>query len=563
MEQRDYAQDLPLEPPEGLIPWLRQKGKLQTHLLRYKADRVANPLSGEWEKMVELKCSGCGGTMYANRVEGGNCHNGYASAPFGYFDPVSKHEVISGNTVKCPMCGERVRVYHTGQCRSGVTMEEQWPLCVIRLEEKLVLVGWYVSLYVDRNVVENILVRPYEAYVVEEKNVVRLMGYFKCLSSVNFFDHWEQRKTCLDNWGEAPLIYPWDPAILNGSTAENSKLDLYMKMAKEKYPVTYLRIWQRHRNIENLVAQGCGFLVGELIESESKRYSYQRAKGVPKLDSICWKEVRPSKMLGLDKDAFQLCRDMKWDPTTLQFYRNCMEKGVKLRLPEDLKDCIDAKIWWCNSLLKDGLPMMRCVRYLKKQKALDKRADSNILKDYWIIAKRAGYDLADEHVRFPKNLMREHDRLVEEERVRREAELKKEREELKKEREELNKKLAEGFRKRSEEFSRFNWSRGGLLIRLCESPEELEKEGKLLHHCVANYKETHAAGGSVIFFIRKEEEPDTPYFTLELNIKTLTVNQNRGNCNCNRTEQVEEFENAWLERIQKLNKSKKTEVKIA
>ena len=67
----------------------------------------------------------------------------------------------------------------------------------------------------------------------------------------------------------------------------------------------------------------------------------------------------------------------------------------------------------------------------------------------------------------------------------------------------------------------------------------------------------------MIFFIRKKKEPDTPYFTLELDIKTLTVNQNRGNCNCARTKQVEEFESAWLEHIQKLNKSKKTEVKIA
>lgn len=556
MEQRDYSKDLPLEPPEGLIPWLKSKGKFGSHMIRYKAARVLDPLTDQWEKAVELKCSGCGQTMYAARVEAGGCHNSCAPAPFGYLDPVTKHAVISGNKVHCPMCECSAEAVHVTNCRYGRTLANEWPMTVERLEDKLVLIGWYVSQDVDRDNVETISVRPYEAYVVEQKKVVQLMGYMKCMSTISFFGHWEQRKTCLDNWGNAPVVYPWDPAILEGSTAENSKLDLYMKQEKEKYPVTYLRVWQRHRNIENLVVQGCGFLVGELIRSESYRYSYQRARGVPKLDEIRWKEVRPSKMLGLDKDAFQFCRDMKWELTTLIFYRNCMENGVKLRLPEDLKDCIDAKTWWCNRILEEGLPMMRCVRYLKKQKALDMRADNNILDDYWVIARREGYDLDDDHVRFPKNLMREHDRLVQEQRLREEAE-------RRKEREEQNRKLKEGFKKRAKELKRFNWTRGSLLIRLCEVPEELDQEGKALNHCVATYKNSHAEGQRVIFFIRKVKEPDKPYFTLELNVKDLLVVQNRGKCNCSRTKQVEEFETAWLEHIRALGKEKKKRGNVA
>lgn len=556
MEQRDYSKDLPLEPPEGLLPWLKSKGKFGNHMIRYKASRVLDPLTDQWEKAVELRCSGCGQTMYAARVEAEGCHNSCAPAPFGYLDPVTKHAVISGNKVHCPMCECPAEAVHVTNCRYGKTLESEWPMTVERLEDKLVLIGWYVSQYVDRDNVETISVRPYEAYVVEQKKVIRLMGYMKCMSSISFFGHWEQRKTCLDNWGLAPVVYPWNPAILEGSTAENSKLDLYMKQAKEKYPVTYLRVWQRHRNIENLVVQGCGFLVGELIRSESHRYSYQRARGVPKLEEIRWKEVRPSKMLGLDKEAFQFCRDMKWELTTLIFYRNCMENGVKLRLPEDLKDCIDAKTWWCNRILEEGLPMMRCVRYLKKQKVLDKRVDSNILDDYWRIARREGYDLEDDHVRFPKNLMREHDRLVQEQRLREEAK-------RRKEREEQNRKLKEGFKKRTKELKCFNWTRGSLLIRLCEAPEELDQEGKALNHCVASYKNSHAEGQRVIFFIRKVKEQDKPYFTLELNVKDLLVVQNRGKCNCSRTKQVEEFETAWLEHIRALGKEKKKRGNVA
>ncbi len=556
MEQRNYAEDLPLEPPEDLIEWLQKQGKFKTHLLRYKAARVQDPLTDQWEKMVELKCSGCGQTMYAGRIDAGGCRSSCAPAPFGYLDPVTNHAVTSGNHVKCPMCGCSVEAVHVGSCRYGRTMGEAWPMVVTRLEDRLVLIGWYVGQFADKDAVEEISVKPYEAYVVEEKKVIRLMGYIKCLSAIRFFGHWEQRKTCLDNWGAAPLVYPWDPAILEGSTAENSKLDLYMKQAEKNYPVTYLRIWQRHRNLENLVMQGCGKLVGELIDEESHRYSYQRARGIPHMDSIRWKEVRPSKMLGLDAGAFRHCRDMEWDPATLRFYQNCREKGVTLRLPEDLADCIEAKTWWCNRILEEGLPMMRCVRYLKKQKALDKRVDNHILDDYWRSAGREGYDLTDEHVRFPKNVMREHDRLMEAERVRREMA-------KEQEREELNRKMTEGFRKRSKEFSRFNWQNGGLLIRMCEAPEELDAEGKALSHCVAGYKNTHATGGSVIFFIRKAREPDKPYFTLELDIKTLEVKQNRGKCNCVRTKQVEAFETAWLEHIKAVSRKTKKRGNVA
>lgn len=557
MEQRDYSKDLPLEPPEGLISWLKEKGKFRTHVLRYRAARVQEPLSGEWEKVAELKCSGCGGTMYASRIDAEGCHNNYSPAPFGYLDPETGKDVISGNTVKCPMCGETVKVYHSRSFQKGATIEERWPMVITRLEDKLVLMGWCISHFVSKDLTEEIITHPYEAYVVEEKKVIRLMGYIKCISTISFYGHWEQRKTCLDNWGDAELVYPWDPAILQGSTAENSKLDLYMRQAKTRYPVTYLRLWQRHRNVENLVMQGCGYLLGEMIRTECYTCSYERAKGIPKLEDIHWKETRPSKMLGLDGETFRFCRDMRWDPPTLHFFINCRFKGVKLQLPKDLADCVNTGTWWCGRLLDEGLPMMRCVRYLKKQQTRDKRADRNILDDYWRIARQQGYDLKDEHVRFPKDLMREHDRLVREQRMREEAE-------LKKKRDELNLHLQKAFRERLNELERFGWHSGGLFIRPCAAPEELDREGKALNHCVATYKQKHAKGPEAIFFIRKEKEPDKPWFTLELNVKGLTVVQNRGKCNCARTAQVEKFEQDWLEHIRTIKQpKKKKEDKIA
>ena len=541
MEQHDYAAELPQEPPEGLIPWMQKQGKLQEHVIWYKAAWVHDPLTGQRKRMAELRCSACGDTMYADR-------NPDPGRTFGYFDPESGHPVSDGNRVRCPMCGCAAEALHIG--RGGHWGKEYWPLTVTRVGDKLALVGWCVGKFISCEGEESISCRRYEAYVVEERKVVRLMGYIKWMSCISFFGHWEQRKTCLDNWGEADLVYPWDRRLLIGSTAENSKLDLYMRAAKKPYPVTYLRLWQRHRNLENLIMQGCGALVGEMIWAESCRYSYERARGVPNLPEIDWKEKRPAKMLGLTGEEFRFCREFKWTPEELQFYRLCRETGIRLRIPEDLADCKAAGLHWCRWVIeKERAPLLRTVRYLKRQRTKDRRADGHILDDYWRIAKSEGYDLTDEHVRFPKDLLRAHDRVAEERRVREEAQ-------RARDRAEKNEKLREAFAARLEALAPLAWQCGSILIRPCAAPEELDAEGKALSHCVATYKNKHASGQTAIFFVRKKTDPDKPWFTLELNLKDLTVVQNRGKCNCARTKAVEVFETAWLDHIRPMKRKK-------
>ena len=53
-------------------------------------------------------------------------------------------------------------------------------------------------------------------------------------------------------------------------------------------------------------------------------------------------------------------------------------------------------------------------------------------------------------------------------------------------------------------------------------------------------------GQTAIFFLRREEDPDKPWYTLELDEKELTVKQNRGFQNCARTAEVEAFEKKWV-----------------
>ena len=54
-------------------------------------------------------------------------------------------------------------------------------------------------------------------------------------------------------------------------------------------------------------------------------------------------------------------------------------------------------------------------------------------------------------------------------------------------------------------------------------------------------------GELTIFFIRRKDKPDEPWYTLNFNEKRLSVTENRGMRNCERTDGVRNFENTWLE----------------
>ena len=59
-----------------------------------------------------------------------------------------------------------------------------------------------------------------------------------------------------------------------------------------------------------------------------------------------------------------------------------------------------------------------------------------------------------------------------------------------------------------------------------------------------------------IFFIRQKEAPEKPFYTLELDEKNLTVRQNRGLRNCDRTPEVITFEAEFLKHLLLLRSKK-------
>ena len=96
----------------------------------------------------------------------------------------------------------------------------------------------------------------------------------------------------------------------------------------------------------------------------------------------------------------------------------------------------------------------------------------------------------------------------------------------------------------------------GLFIRIPQNTEEIVSEGKTLVHCVGGYAERHANGKTNILFVRKTDEPDTPYYTMEVSndYKIVQCRGYRNDTRAPKSDIVKQFEEKYLNFLEELKK---------
>lgn len=239
------------------------------------------------------------------------------------------------------------------------------------------------------------------------------------------------------------------------------------------------------------------------------------------------------KILRLPKRWRKKARDLNMDAATLGIFQGLSEKEKGEVTPRLLKTMRDEEHH--KKEIEAYLPFMAAVKY-----ATERGVSLWMYRDYLSQANDLGWDLTRKKILFPENLREAHDeatRLLAEQRDRITTE-------------KLRKRIDEA-KKRFPEFEK-----DGLLIRLAESQEELNEESKALTHCVRSYGNRVAEGRCLIFFVRKTEESDRPFYTLELDPKGNVV-QCRGDHNENTTEEVKAFLEAWEKARKKKPKNEK------
>ncbi|WP_300415847.1 PcfJ domain-containing protein [uncultured Oscillibacter sp.] len=565
------------KPPEGLTDWAPVRDALELWGLVYEAvwipDRGLEQILDEWapprkRKMVEIRCSCCGESRIMPWGKTDERHGGYG---FLQEDKETCETALvgSGDKSVCPICGAPVRVRRAAEVGNGYFVADEtraMSASVEGLDRYLVLTGWTIQRRVYRNARAELTVLPAEAYVFAREYCRKLMGWRNSYSGnagyfITYLRAWSEPEKWHESWGGAGGIFGLTPQLVAESCLPNCKLDVYMEMfhsEKPKYPVLYLRLYQCRPNVENLLLGGLPMVLDDLLYEVYHGYRWPEANihgnismALAPMTELRWNTLAPSRMLGLTREELRLGREQCWGLFLWRLFVRTKAQGERLT-GEDMRNAALLGGQNLLELIGQG-PVPKSIRYLLKQQECYDWADPYVaeedceelgepvpgayadvttLLDYWRACQTLGRNLDDAQVRFPRDLIDAHDRALDQLRKQENAA--------------KVKTLAGRFRIRRRQLAKYIFEADGLKIIPAGSQRELQAEADTLHHCVWTYGQSHAEGRTAIFFIRRTVEPGKPYYTLELDEKTLTVRQNRGLRNCAKTAAVQAFEDLWL-----------------
>lgn len=196
------------------------------------------------------------------------------------------------------------------------------------------------------------------------------------------------------------------------------------------------------------------------------------------------------------------------------------------------------------------LSMDRFTRYFHKQKALyPKKKYDWILteyRDYISMSNSLCVDLSHKSVLMPPDIKVAHDTAMERyNKVKHELEDR-----------EFEKAVAPIYAA----LAVTEFQKDGFCIVLPRLRSDLITEGQSLNHCVGNegYYKRHIAGTDLIFFIRKVEAPQKPFFTMEIGMGSMSIKQLYGFGDCSAPKEVRAFAEAFVRRLKSGTAERKT-----
>lgn len=534
---------IPTTPPDDTLEIIQGRGYLRDDRLIYGCEWVYDPYEKKKVRKVKVVCTKCGGEAYLPYVESGCGRYGGA---WGFLDPTNS-ATTDGGTCLCPTCMVGTTAMHRPSRNSSRLINDHIFMSIHNVLGHLVLLSWHIAKYVRSDGTVFYKSQRYEGAVIVEKTIVRIRGYYKFMTSLTWLDHWEVMQRFDYQFGaysSDEVIYS-DYSETDGTECEKSALVGYLKAQGALYPTEYLKIWLKHPNVENLITAGYTSILQDVIHNATGYFKgyYKENFEIKRVEAILdLKKTRPIDILKIDPEDIPTARSGGIE--RLQFYKQ-IKKCFGIMLDGQQLDFCKTQVYMnVNELIEFGkrhghdVKLIRLLNYLAAQRDKQKEVydrslvDAKHLKDYWSMLYEVYGELPRELL-YPKDLKGAHDQ------IQMRVEEKK------------NADVDKSIKGRVEELSIFGFidEKANLLIRPAASYREFINEGKKLNHCVARYAEDHSKGKTNIFFIRHVDKPNTPYFTLELNIDKLTACQNRGKGNCARTPEVELFEAKWLDHI--------------
>lgn len=295
--------------------------------------------------------------------------------------------------------------------------------------------------------------------------------------------------------------------------------------------------------LENLAKQGKYKLLGPVISAGL--YDFKNSYIAR---YISYTESSPARFLRVDKETFKAMRDISENEFMLykelvKSYR--VDMDIIRRYSQNGIETNSGEIIYLLS--RNSISPLRFINYLEKQsKLLHKKCKAllGLYRDYSDMVGDVKMERT-ESVIFPKDLQKEHDRLM---KIKTDLKYSQQ-----------NKKL----KKRGKLLHTLDYNDGKYLIVAFDKSDDFLNESAKLGHCVKTYIDRCSRGETNIYGIRKAESPQEPYFTLTLD-NNARVTQNLGLHNCRPPEEVKSFVRRWQKNViskhkeEFISKAKKT-----
>ena len=328
---------------------------------------------------------------------------------------------------------------------------------------------------------------------------------------------------------------------LSGTAMQYADLEGYLEEGGYRNAIYFLEYHAKYPVIEFLWKTGYRNIVHNRIFGMDRENR----------NAILWERKKLKECFKFPLRILKLMPPKEWSLNDIQRVNDLWERyGGKITDTEIqlvLESKVDIQLW---SRATQYANAGRILKYIKNQtdKREEKNPDRRIIsqndtaqayRDYLQECEQLHFDLHDKEILFPKDLTAAHNRTMEQVKFER------------------NKADQEKFQKAVEKLEKFAWSEGEFFIRPAREQMELTAEGKALHHCVGGYIKRMAEGETAIFFLRKANEPDKPFYTLELQKKRVIQCRTEHNASYDRNPDVKKFVDMWMEKVVKKGGKKK------
>lgn len=314
----------------------------------------------------------------------------------------------------------------------------------------------------------------------------------------------------------------------------------YEKIVKSLYPIDPINLYVSSKDVKcfyNLFTNRFMKMTREVINN----YFWAACEINKDFGSL-------KKALDLNKDEIIELSSININLTELRIYKKYRDSGRKV-IMDDLIDylkisgMINAPSCYIETITKRS-SLFKFNQYVNRQIAEKHIAHIKRFvidyEDYLRMAERLEYNISDRSVLFPNNFKKAHDTVS-----KTIIELE-------------NKRKTVALEKQYKQYKQLlGYEDNNYVIVPPSKHTDIVFEGQELHHCVASYVNRVISGATIILFIRKKDEPDKPFYTLNLDPKDYHQIQCRGLYNCDTTKEIDRFLAKYRkEVISKLKRSK-------